>query len=116
MTALYADEGFPHPVVAELVRIGYDVVTALADGRANRKTPDPDILARAIALGRAVLTEDRDYIALHKRAPKHAGIVYASADEDVAAQSARIDAALAGVADMTGVLLRVYLPNIPPVP
>jgi len=47
---LYADEDFTYPVVEELRRLGHDVLTAQEDGR--RATPDPDILARAHALGR----------------------------------------------------------------
>jgi hypothetical protein len=54
---LYADEDFPHPAVDELRRLGHDVITAQEDGR--MATPDPDVLARAHALGRAVLTHNR---------------------------------------------------------
>jgi Domain of unknown function (DUF5615) len=54
---LYADEDFSFPVVLELRRLGHDVVTAQEDGRTS--TPDADILARAHALGRAVLTYNR---------------------------------------------------------
>ncbi|MFO0811027.1 MAG: DUF5615 family PIN-like protein [Gemmataceae bacterium] len=113
MAALYADENFPHPIVDELVRRGHDVLTAQADGRAHQGIDDPDVLARAIALGRAVVTEDRDYITLHKRDPNHAGIVYASADLDFPAEATRIDAALAGTPNLTGRLIRVYLPPKP---
>ena len=48
---LYADEDFPLTAVNELRRLGNDVLTAQEDGR--RQTPDPDILARAHALGLA---------------------------------------------------------------
>jgi hypothetical protein len=54
---LYADEDFSFPVVVILRLLGHDVVTAQEDGRTA--TPDPDILARAHALGRAVLTYNR---------------------------------------------------------
>jgi Uma2 family endonuclease len=76
MAALYADENFPQPAVEELIRLGHDVLTAGADGRSNRDIPDPDVLARAAALGRAVLTQDRDYLRLHKADPKHAPICW----------------------------------------
>jgi hypothetical protein len=65
---LYADEDFPQPVVDELRRLGHDVLTARDDGRLA--TPDPDILARAHSLGRAVLTHNRrHYERLHRRGP-----------------------------------------------
>ncbi len=35
MPALYADENFPLPVVEELRRLGFDVVTMYEDGRAK---------------------------------------------------------------------------------
>jgi predicted nuclease of predicted toxin-antitoxin system len=54
---LYADENFSFPVVEILRQLGHDIVTAQQDGRTA--TPDPDILARAHALGRAVLTRNR---------------------------------------------------------
>jgi hypothetical protein len=50
---LYADEDFPFPAVEELRRFGHDVLTAQDDGRTA--APDPDVLARAHALGRAIL-------------------------------------------------------------
>jgi hypothetical protein len=56
MAALYADENVPADLVEALVRRGHDVLTAHADGRANQKVADPDVLARAAALGRAILS------------------------------------------------------------
>jgi hypothetical protein len=54
---LYADKDFPFPAVEELRRLGHDVLTAQEAGRTA--TPDPDVLARAHALGRAILTYNR---------------------------------------------------------
>ena len=51
---LYADEDFSYPVVEALRQLGHDVMTAQDDGRTG--TADPQILARAHSLGRAVLT------------------------------------------------------------
>ena len=76
MASLYADENFPFPVVARLRALGHDVLTTLDDGRAGQKIPDPQVLARATQLGRAVLTHNRkDYHRLHRLDPNHAGIV-----------------------------------------
>jgi hypothetical protein len=70
---LYADENFPLPVVEELRRPGHDVLTAQEDGRHG--TPDPDILARAYSLGRAVLTHNRRHFErLHRQGVTHSGI------------------------------------------
>ena len=63
---LYADEDFPMPAVTELRRLGYDVLTAQEDGR--NATPDPDVLARAHSLGRAVLTYNRRHYDRLRRA------------------------------------------------
>src|SRR5436853_5321987 len=92
---LYSDEDFPLPVVEELRRLGHDVVTAQEDGRTA--TPDPDILARAHMLGRAVLTFNRRHFErLHRQGAAHSGILSATHDSDFPALAARIHAALAG--------------------
>jgi hypothetical protein len=63
---LYADEDFPFPAVEELRRLGHDVLTAQEDGRTS--IPDRELLARAHALGRAVLTYNRrHYERLHRK-------------------------------------------------
>jgi predicted nuclease of predicted toxin-antitoxin system len=92
---LYADENFPLPVVEELRRIGHDVLTVQDDSQGG--AADPDVLARAHALGRAVLTHDRsDFERLHRQGANHSGILSATADDDSAALAGRIDARLAG--------------------
>jgi Domain of unknown function (DUF5615) len=92
---LYADEDFPLPAVIDLRQRGHDVITAQEDGRAS--APDPDVLARAHALGRVVLTYNRrHYERLHRQGDDHSGILSASQDNDHPALAARIDAALAG--------------------
>lgn len=93
---LYADEDFPLPAVEELRRLGHDVLTAQEDGR--RASPDPDMLARAHALGRAVVTYNRrHYERLHRQGAAHSGIVSASQDPDHLGLAARIHAALSGL-------------------
>ena len=45
-----------------LERDGYDVLTTQAAGRAAQRIPDPDQLAFATSLGRAIFTHDtKDY-------------------------------------------------------
>ncbi len=93
---LYADEDFSLPVVKELRQLGHDVLTAQEDGRTS--SPDPDILARAHALGRAVLTYNRRHFErLHRQGAAHSGILSATRDRDFSALAARIDHALAGL-------------------
>ena|SRR5579859_6864845 len=92
---LYADEDFPFPAVEELRRLGHSVVTAQEDGRSS--APDPDILARAHALGRPVLTYNRrHYERLHKQGADHSGILSATQDPDHPALASRVHLALAG--------------------
>jgi|SRR5262245_59443698 len=93
---LYADEDFPFAAVEELRRMGHDVLTAQEDSRRNAL--DPDILARASSLGRAVLTHNRRHFErLHRQGASHSGILSATQDPgNHCALAARIDAALAG--------------------
>jgi hypothetical protein len=93
---LYADEDFALPVVSELRRLGHDVVTVQEDGCTS--SPDPVVLARAHALGRAVLTyNSRDFERLDRQGRAHSGIVSAKRDDAFPALAARIHAALAGL-------------------
>jgi Domain of unknown function (DUF5615) len=86
---LYTDEDFSFPVALELRQLGHDVVTAQEDGRTS--TSDPDILARAHSLGRAVLTYNRRHFErLHRQGAAHSGILSATHDSDFPRSGARI--------------------------
>ena len=112
MANLYADENYPYPAVLRLRALGHDVLTAQEDGRANRGIDDPDVLARATQLGRAVLTEDRrDYHRLHRLDPKHAGIITSTRDPDWDALAARVNAGIASLPTLAGRLVKVVRPN-----
>src|SRR5690348_6446169 len=96
MDTFYADENFPRAVVDELRRLGYDVLTALEAGQANQGIPDPDVLAFAVNLGRAVLTLNRrHFIRLHRQVSPHCGIVVCTSDADAVALGQRIHQAVA---------------------
>lgn len=115
MAALYADEHVPTALVAALRALGHDVLTIQDDGLANQSTTDADVLDRATALGRAVLTNNRlHFHRLHRQTATHAGIVTYTDDTDRTALAARIDAAVAAHASLTGVLVRIVRPNPPP--
>ena len=92
----YADEDFPLTVVEELRRLGHDVVTTQQDGYQSK--PDSDILARAHALGRSILTHNRRHFErLHRQGWPHSGILSATQDpNNHIALAAHIHAALAG--------------------
>jgi hypothetical protein len=119
MVPLYADENFDARVIRHLRTLGHDILTAYEDGWANQSIPDPDVLARATALGRAILANNRnDYHRLHAADPNHAGIITCTDDRDFAAVAGRIHAAIAGLPTLAGQLIRIIRPSIPtpPVP
>ncbi|MBX9580952.1 MAG: DUF5615 family PIN-like protein [Gemmataceae bacterium] len=117
MAAFYADENVSHYLVTALRLLGYDILTALADGRANQGIPDPLVRARATQLGRAVLTGNRrDYHRLHRRQPNHAGVVTDTEDDDIPALADRTHAAVSPLPSLAGLLVRVVRPNPPPAP
>jgi predicted nuclease of predicted toxin-antitoxin system len=115
MAAFYVDENVP-PELSDAVRnLGHDVLTIQADGRASRASDDADVLARAIELGRGVVTNNRrDYHRLHSAHPDHAGIITYTNDSDRAGLALRIHAAVSAHANLTGVLIRIVRPNPPP--
>lgn len=116
MAQVYADENVPQVVTDTLRAFGHNVLTARDDGRANQRIPDPDVLARATALGRIVVTGNRQhYHRLHRIAPNHAGIVTYTEDQyDPAGLATRISDALRTYADFSGHCIPVVRPNIPP--
>ena len=109
MISFLADENYRRPVVVGLRALGYDVVTVQELGKQG--SPDSEVLQLATSQERAVLTFDRrDYIRLHGQVASHAGIVTCTNDPDIAALTARIHAAVSGMADLKGQLLRVNRP------
>jgi predicted nuclease of predicted toxin-antitoxin system len=72
---LLADENIHPDVVRELKAQGRDIVTAIAEGLGGR--PDADILRRAHAMGRVVLTHDSDFGRLAVQAGEPmTGVIY----------------------------------------
>jgi predicted nuclease of predicted toxin-antitoxin system len=112
MTAIYANENFPLPVVEELRRLGYDVLTSRDAGNAGRAVLDEEVLAFAVAQGRALVTINRKhFIRLHRESPSHTGIIVCTYDPDFIGQAARVAAALTAQPDLAGLLLRVNRPS-----
>jgi hypothetical protein len=73
----YSNENIALQVVAELRRLGHDVLTSMDAGNANAAVPDSDVLAVAVAEGRILLSNNRrHFLHLHRhRTEDHAGIV-----------------------------------------
>jgi ABC-type amino acid transport substrate-binding protein len=112
MALFYTDEHVPSAVVDVLRVLGHDVLTALQDGRANQGIGDTVVLNRAMALGRAIVTNNRRHFRrLHHKNPNHAGIVTYTDDPDRPAIAHRIDAAVAPLPTLAGLLVRVTRPN-----
>jgi predicted nuclease of predicted toxin-antitoxin system len=111
MAALLADENYPLDVVIALRTLGHDVVRVQEIGLDH--APDDVILTRATAVGRAVISHDRDYRRLHCTHRPHAGIVLCSVDLDFPALALRIHQKLLSAPTLTNQLLRVYRPSIP---
>jgi hypothetical protein len=109
---LYADEDLPLPVAEALRGLGHDVLTAQEDNR--QAVSDLDILTRAHALGRALLTHNRrDFQRLHRQGIAHRAILSATQDPgNHPALAARIHAALAGLSPGRW-CLRVNRPQAP---
>jgi hypothetical protein len=108
---LYSNENFPRPVIEALRKAGHDVLTSHEAGNANRKVPDDQVLAFAIAGGRAVLTLNRrDFIRLHRSGTVHEGIIVCTADANYPAQAERIHQAIHAASHISGQLIRVNKP------
>jgi Domain of unknown function (DUF5615) len=108
----YADENFPLPVVAELRRLGHDVVTAFEDGRANRGIDDEAVLKRATTLDHIVLTINRvDFLRLHNSGYEHAGLVLCTVDIDFSRQANKIHRLCTSIETLVGQVVRVNRPG-----
>jgi hypothetical protein len=123
MALLYADENFDYPVVARLRILGHVVLTAQQAGQANQGIPDAQLLAFAVAQGRAVLTFNRrHFLRLHLRTisgGSHAGIIVCTNDRDVAALAQSIHQAIAALPSLANQLVRIRKlpsPSPPAVP
>ncbi|MCA1851493.1 MAG: DUF5615 family PIN-like protein [Beggiatoa sp.] len=108
MPRFYADENFPLPVVAELRRLGHDVLTMVEADQAGQAVPDERVLAFASIEKRAVLTLNRrHFIRLHGVNAEHTGIVVCTFDPDFTDQAGRIHETVSALARLDGQLIRI---------
>jgi uncharacterized protein DUF5615 len=112
MTALYANENLPLPVVEALRQLGHDVLTTAEGGKAGQAIPDEAMLAFATAERRVLVTLNRKhFIRLHALQPDHAGIVVCTFDLDYTALAQRVHSAILAEPEMTGRLIRINRPG-----
>lgn len=71
---LYTDENIQSAIIAGLRQRGVDVLTTPEAGMLS--ATDPDHLALAHSLGRAVLTRDDDFLRLNAAGVPHSGIIF----------------------------------------
>jgi hypothetical protein len=105
---LYANENFPLPAVEALRRLGHDVATTHDEGQSRQSIPDDEVLRFAVAIGRAVLTHNRqDFIRLHREQPDHEGIVVCTNNPDFDELAAKVHARLDTLESLKGQLIRI---------
>ena len=113
MVRLYSNENFPIPVVNELEKLGYDVLTIQETGKDQQSLPDEEVLKFASEDNRAVLTFNRKhFIALHNSSSDHQGIIVCTFDIDFLALSKRIHENISIEKTLTGKLIRINRPLI----
>ena len=111
MAAFYSNENFPLPAVEALRRLGHDVLTIQETGRADRATPDEEVLAFAAEQERILLTLNRrHFIRLHNTGRPHMGLIVCTFDPDFEALARRIHEDLLSEPEMAGRLIRVNRP------
>ena len=113
MARFYTNENFPLQIVAELRRLGHDVLTSLDAGRANASVPDAEVLAFAAAEHRILLSHNRrHFLNLHRhKTADHAGIVLCTFDPDFSRQAQRIHDIVTAESEMLNQLFRVNRPG-----
>jgi hypothetical protein len=111
MIRLYTNENFPIPVVEELRKLGYDVLTIQESGLAQQALSDEQVLKFAIVNKRAVLTFNRKhFIALHQKFSDHDGIIVCSFDINFKGLAQRIHENISSVQSLSGELIRINRP------
>lgn len=87
-------------------------MTSSEAGLKDQSASDDVVLKAAMLAGRAVVTHNRrHFMRLHLDHPAHSGILVCTVDGDFIALASRIHAALSGIADLSGQLIRVYRPS-----
>jgi predicted nuclease of predicted toxin-antitoxin system len=111
MTRLFADENITPRIVRGLRELGINVLT-MTDARLdNRKTSDPEVLAYATGVGRAVIAFDPgDYKKLHQQSSTHAGIILLKQNMPIPMLIDKVATLALSPIDLAGELHRVVQP------
>ncbi|MBL7792320.1 MAG: DUF5615 family PIN-like protein [Saprospiraceae bacterium] len=113
MARLYANENFYYSAVEILRQWGHDVLTTKDAGNDNRRIPDEEVLAFAVAEKRIIVTFNYNHFKrLHRFRPDHFGIVICTEDRDVHALAQRIHEAIEALSgNLEKQLVRINRPN-----
>ncbi len=105
-----------YAVVEILQNLGHDVLTTKDAGNDNKRIPDEEVLAFAIAEKRIVVTFNYNHFKrLHRFQPDHFGIVICTEDRDFQALEHRIHEAIeAHAGNLEKQLIRINRPNPKP--
>jgi predicted nuclease of predicted toxin-antitoxin system len=86
MICFYANENFPFPVVQELRKLGYNIITVQETGLAGQALSDIEVLSYAIKKNCVLLTLNRKhFISLHLKNQDHKRIIVCTFDPDFSA-------------------------------
>ena len=108
MASFYTNENFPVKIAEYLREMGHDVLTSFEAGNANQRIPDVEVLSFASRSGRILLTINRrDFIELHEKSDRHAGIIVCTQNVDLREQAEQIHQVVQEAGDMTGKLIRI---------
>ena len=105
MADFVADEDVPVRLNAAIRRLGHSIETvrSLCPHKSGGSISDSSVLEHAGRKHRIVLTQNRaDFIALAKACPWHFGIVIVEPEDNIKAQSRRIDGMVKAVSSMRG--------------
>lgn len=99
-------------MVEHLRSLDSDVLTSYDAGQANQGIPDDEVLRFATAQNRAVISFNRDdFVALHRRGDRHAGIIVCKDDRDYLGQVTILHAYLQQVDSLLDRLIRIKKQN-----
>jgi predicted nuclease of predicted toxin-antitoxin system len=106
---LLADENFSREAGTHLQNLGYDLITLTDLGLAQIGMPDPEVLKKATALNRCVITFNRlDFIKLHKASNQHAGIIVCTYNPDNKQLAEKIHHSIQQFNSLHNRLIRIY--------
>jgi len=108
MIKLYANENFPLPVVFELRKHGFDVLTVQEAGKAEQSIPDEEVLKFSTVQKRVLITLNRrHFIQLHGKISGHEGIIVCNYDSNFTSLANRIIKTIKNENSLKGKLLRI---------